>query len=508
MKLLLSPILTVVCLLLLAVSAFAANPPYEAFLGTNGIIIRSNPPNGKILVDGAFITNGGSAVFVTTNLFVVNNTYTSNLFTTNLFVNQTLVTSNLFVTNLTVQNITVLQTLFAISNIFVSNLYATNIVVNNLNVTSNLFVTNLFSTNIFVENISVTSNLFVNNTYATNIFVEQNIFTTNLYATNIFVDQDIITSNFFTINNYSSNITVTNIFVNQTVITSNLFVTNLVANTIIGKDILWTNDNGTVRLIDQTRVGVGTNSSDAMWLLEAGTNVINAFAYSTGGVQRFVINSNGEPSILKGITYSWPTAQGAAGTVLTNNGSGVLGWGTVASANPLSGTTNFMNLSVQAAKFGATNYPAFNNGYDAWETTFYETNAEGFRAILGANWQFMVPSDYATNSLQLLINYSLINTNGPNTSNVIFGASILVGRSGTTNNIRTNLFGFTAWGTNDWIAKYDGTNYVTNLVINLGTNAAIKASDLSVIKIQRDAPSDTYGGAVSIHGLQLIYTRQ
>jgi len=337
-------LLLILPILLLALGAFAANPPYEAFLGTNGIVIRSNPPIGKILVDGAFITNGGSPVFVTTNLFVVNNTYTSNLFTTNIFVNQTLVTSNIFATNITVnnlfvtnvfatninvQNITVNQTLFVISNIFVSNIYATNITVNNLNVTSNLFVTNLFSTNIFVENISVTSNLFVNNTYATNIFVEQNIFTTNLYATNIFVDQDIITSNFFTINNFSSNITVTNIFVNQTVVTSNLFVTNLVANTIIGKDILWTNDNGTVRLIDQTRVGIGTNSSDAMWLLEAGTNVINAFAYSTGGVQRFVINSNGEPSILKGITYSWPSSQGAAGTVLTNNGSGVLGWGTV-----------------------------------------------------------------------------------------------------------------------------------------------------------------------------------
>ena len=79
-------LLLIIPILLLALGAFAANPPYEAFLGTNGIIIRSNPPNGKILVDGAFITNGGSAVFVTTNLFVVNNTYTSNLFTTNIFV--------------------------------------------------------------------------------------------------------------------------------------------------------------------------------------------------------------------------------------------------------------------------------------------------------------------------------------------------------------------------------------------------------------------------------------
>jgi hypothetical protein len=232
-----------------------------------------------------------------------------------------------------------------------------------------------------------------------------------------------------------------------------------------------------------------------------GTIIVN----STNGIVSFaVVETN---VFFNGISYYFPSLQGSAGTVLTNNGSGVLGWGTPG-ASVLNGTTNFINLSVQAAKVGATNYPAFNNGYDAWETTYYETNSEGFRATLGANWQFMVPPDYATNSLQLLINYSLITTNGPNTSNVIFGASVLVGRSGTTNNIRTNLFGFTAWGTNEWPGKYDGTNYVTNMVINLGTNAALQAADLSVLKVQRDAVNDTFGGAVSIHGLQLMYTRQ
>jgi len=173
----------------------------------------------------------------------------------------------------------------------------------------------------------------------------------------------------------------------------------------------------------------------------------------------------------------------------------------------LSGTTNVFNLSVQAAKLPFTNYPSIDGGWDSWESVYFETNAEGSRANLTANYQLMVPADYATNSLSLLINYSLLATNGPNTSNVIFGASILVARSGTTNNVHTNLFGFTAWGTNDWIAKYDGTNIVTNLLINLGTNAGIKARDLATIKIQRDAVNDTYGGHVAVHGLQLEYTR-
>jgi len=174
----------------------------------------------------------------------------------------------------------------------------------------------------------------------------------------------------------------------------------------------------------------------------------------------------------------------------------------------LAGTTNFMNLSVQAAKLPNTNYPTIDAGWQAWETVYAETNAEGSRVSLDASWQLVIPPDYATNSLQLLINYSLLNTNGPNTSNVIFGVSCLPIRSGTTNNVHTNAFGFTVWGTNDWIAKYDGTNIVTNLVISIGTNASIAAQDLSVLKVSRDAVNDTFGGAVSVHGLQLLYTRQ
>jgi len=194
-------------------------------------------------------------------------------------------------------------------------------------------------------------------------------------------------------------------------------------------------------------------------------------------------------------------------TMTSTNGTNFYTVNSTASGGVI-GTTNFMNLSVQAAKLPATNYPGIDAGWQAWETVYYETNAEGARVTLEANWQFMVPHDYSTNSLQLLINYSLLATNGPNASNVIFGVSCNPIRSGTTNNVHTNGFGFTAWGTNDWIAKYDGTNIVTNLVINLGTNAAFKALDLSVLKLSRDAVNDTYGGAVSVHALQLMYTRQ
>lgn len=65
-------LLTTLCALFALVpTLFGANPSYEAFLGTNGIIITSNPPQGRIIIDGraltnGFISGGGSGI---TNLF-------------------------------------------------------------------------------------------------------------------------------------------------------------------------------------------------------------------------------------------------------------------------------------------------------------------------------------------------------------------------------------------------------------------------------------------------------
>jgi len=302
------------------------------------------------------------------------------------------------------------------------------------------------SGSIFITtNITVLQTLLVSNTITTNLTVINNLFSSNIFTTNLVVFNTIIGSNFIT-----TNLVVFNNFVVEAggkLTVSNVFATNIYVSNIIAQTLVISNAN--------------------VYPIEPGTNIV------------FVTNG--------GIV----TIHGTA----TGSGSG----STV--------RTNFINLSVQAAKGLVTNYPAFNNGYSAWETVFYETNAEGSRAVLEATWQFMVPHDYVTNTLQLLINYSLQTTNGPNTSNVIWGASfLLAGRSGTTNNIRTNLFGFTGWGTNEHPGKYDGTNYTTNMLISLGTNAGIQAYDLAVMKLRRDAINDTFGGVASIHGLQLMYT--
>jgi hypothetical protein len=644
--------------LLLAFGAFAANPPYTAFIGTNGIIIRSNVGIGKILVDGGGITNGSSPVFVTTNLFVVNNTYTSNLFTTNIFVNQTLVTSNVFTTNLTVQSITVFQTLFAISNIFVSNIYVTNIVVNNINVNSNLFVTNAFFSGITTNSGTISGRVLIlpttaalgwfdgtNQWYSTNLTANTAVLLTNLQEgadyylqvsnpasfavtfTSIGADSWIehpyvagtAVTNGITLFKFQRWGTKTNAFEVKRGLTltnddgSITFVTNqdtLVIRAAPGgitfADLVWTNDNNDITVISTITTNIHFSLDGSMHVGPEITNGVfidvsdpsiksinvdrpnanstlqaddNGFAMAgavnaaeggstrfdifgigdTGGglstidlglqiASRYVVhfdptfavgptsyifssaygvtntdtllslqNSNtpmfevngiGDLKLLKRVAYSWPSAQGAAATVLTNDGAGNLGWGAVsATGGGLSGTTNFMNLSVQAAKLPVTNYPAIDAGWQAWETVYAETNAEGARVNTSAAWQFVVPADYATNTLKLLINYSLSSTNGPNTSNVVFGVSILQVRSGTTNNVHTNLFGSIVRGSNNWIAKYDGTNIVTNLVIDLGVNSLLMPRDVGVLKLERFPTEDTYGGAVAVHGLQLEYTR-
>lgn len=68
-------LLATICLFAVCLAAFGANPSYEKFLGTNGIIIRSNPPQGSVIIDGRLLTNG--LVDVITNQYATANIFTN-----------------------------------------------------------------------------------------------------------------------------------------------------------------------------------------------------------------------------------------------------------------------------------------------------------------------------------------------------------------------------------------------------------------------------------------------
>ncbi len=177
-------------------------------------------------------------------------------------------------------------------------------------------------------------------------------------------------------------------------------------------------------------------------------------------------------------------------------GSGGSGGGVVA-------YTNVMSLSVQAAKLPTTNYPGIDAGNQNWELIYYETNAEGSRAGLNALWQFVVPPTYLTNSLSVWLQYMLDATNGPNASNVIFQAQVAKVTPGNTNNYpRSVAFSTAVSATNTWNGD---TNflYLKSMQIVLTNTINLAPRDLALLQITRDAVDDTFGGHVSLVGLQV-----
>lgn len=170
--------------------------------------------------------------------------------------------------------------------------------------------------------------------------------------------------------------------------------------------------------------------------------------------------------------------------------------------------TNFINLSVQAAKLPGNDNPAVGSGYKNWELVYYKTNVAGTISALSANWQFVVPPDYATNSLQLYMQQMILQTNGPATSNTIFCASIFKSTPGDSIDIHTNVtFNSEVCVTNTWSASTSGTNILQTSLFSFGANAPVKAGDFVVLNLKRNGTNDTYGWEAAVVGMQLLYAR-
>ena len=78
-------------------------------------------------------------------------------------------------------------------------------------------------------------------------------------------------------------------------------------------------------------VGIGTTAPAAL--------------LSAGATSQFQVDSAGDLIKVKNIAYSWPSSQGGASTVLTNNGSGSLTWG-AASSSSVTSVTGTAPVSV------------------------------------------------------------------------------------------------------------------------------------------------------------------
>jgi len=384
---------------------------------------------------------------------------------------------------------------------------------------SQFFGTAGSNTLLAITNFVKAQNTIVSNGVVTLIINTSNsLFTVSTIVSNGVIQQLLILSNY--VNLASSNRVVVLPDTNTTVVvtSTNGVIYYAVSSTASGGgfDRLRIDTNGVI-------VGLGTNISwtygitgsvaGATFTLGVDDSFANS-SISNGVIQQLLVLSNNISSALSSFEVKTNGVSVGFGTNF-NFTTGVTGYlsgstltlGVNSSSTLGIGTTNFLNLSVQAAKLPNTNYPGIDAGWQSWELVYYETNDIGTRTTLNSTFQFLVPPDYATNTMRLRIMSTLLTTNGPNTSNTIFQASCLRAASGSGIDLHTNLFGTIAKGTNTWSASFDGTNKVQVLVIDLGTNSMLAQGDLAILKLGREAATDTFDGPTAVVGLQLEYTR-
>lgn len=83
-------------------------------------------------------------------------------------------------------------------------------------------------------------------------------------------------------------------------------------NAVIGNTYSGTMSAPANGLLVEGNVGIGNSTAPAM--------------LSVGGAAEFRVNNSGDISMIRNVPYSWPALQGAANTVITNDGIGNLSW--------------------------------------------------------------------------------------------------------------------------------------------------------------------------------------
>jgi hypothetical protein len=232
--------------LLLAFRAFGANPSYEAFIGTNGIIVTSNPPQGRVIIDGRLLTNGLPSMVA------------------------------LLWTNEPAGRIHPIE---------------------------------------FTNRVELQRVLVIGTNYASFAGpVNSNDF--------LFAYRDITKGERW----------------------GPRFEIGVFSNSVASRIFYSLNHNSTV--MDIVTTDEGANSSSISMAATANTAGPSLTLTRTNGTLPFAVS--GTNTTLHNVQYTFPQAQGASGTVLTNNGAGVLGWGTVVGGAG-SGLTNIFTPSPSNA---------------------------------------------------------------------------------------------------------------------------------------------------------------
>ena len=130
-------------------------------------------------------------------------------------------------------------------------------------------------------------------------------------------------------------------------------------------------------------VGIGTTSPGSKFTVRRSTAGTAFGVRNTADIaDTFTITDAGDLTLIKSVTYSWPSAQGAAGTntCLTNNGSGTLSWGTCGGTGGVSSVSNSdgtLTISPTTGAVVASLNLAHANTWTGAQTFSVNTNFPG-----------------------------------------------------------------------------------------------------------------------------------
>lgn len=107
----------------------------------------------------------------------------------------------------------------------------------------------------------------------------------------------------------------------------------------------------------------GGASGNRLTVLQNGNigigDVTPASLFTVGNGDLFQVNTAGDLIRIKNIAYAWPSAQGAAGTVLTNNGTGGLSWAPATGGATYTAETNIDGTKLAAGIIDVIDAPTF-----------------------------------------------------------------------------------------------------------------------------------------------------
>lgn len=191
------------------------------------------------------------------------------------------------------------------------------------------------------------------------------------------------------------------------------------------------------------------DSTDNVLVIDQSTNRVSVgsatltSAFNVGSSNQFQVNSSGNIVKLNNVTQSWPSSQGSANTVLTNNGSGTLSWSSALNPGSLDGYANVHLSNLSAVAINTALLPVSNNTIDLGSSSlnfrdgYFSGNLfagdgygdrftqNGFvqQQIKGLTYSSTVNIDFATSTYQTV---SLTGNVTFTTSNLLAGRSTAV----------------------------------------------------------------------------------